>query len=299
MATAGRAARKILRIVILALLFQSACNAISMAATPFRVLASTFPVYLFTLNICQGAQDVKVELLIPAMAGCPHDFALRPADLLKLDRADALVINGGGLEEFLDKPLRGRKIPIIDAGIDVPMLPGTISHGDHSHSNAHIFAAPKWAAMMVANISAQLAGLNAPNAEIFAKNTSGYTARLLAISHRLEEIGARAANRKIALAHEALAYIATNAGLKICAVFENTESPAGIAKLTKLLLADKPALLGGDSQYPDRMVKLLSQETQIPWAILDPCSNGPADAPLDYYEQMMEKNLQILEARFD
>lgn len=300
LAQAGRCARKYLKILAALLLLQPlTVPGNQVAAAEFRVLASTFPIYLFTMNVCHDARDIKVELLIPAVVGCPHDFALRPADLLKLDRADALVINGGGLEEFLDKPLLGKKIPIVDAGKDVPMLPEAFSHGDHSHMNAHIFSAPKWAAMMVKNIAAQLTRLNKPNAEIFERNSRAYIATLLAISQRLERIGANAANRKIALAHDALAYLANNAGLEVCAVFENTESPAGIARLTKLLIADNVALLGGDAQYSDRMVKLLSQETKIPWVMLDPCSNGPADAPLDYYERKMEENLRILEDKLD
>jgi zinc transport system substrate-binding protein len=40
-----------------------------------RVLATTFPVYQIVRNITQNVPDVEVQLMLPAQAGCPHDYA--------------------------------------------------------------------------------------------------------------------------------------------------------------------------------------------------------------------------------
>ena len=66
-----------------------------------RVLATTFPVYQIVRNITQNVPDVEVQLMLPAQAGCPHDYALTPQDMSKLAQADILVLNGLGLEAFL------------------------------------------------------------------------------------------------------------------------------------------------------------------------------------------------------
>lgn len=42
--------------------------------------------------------------MLPAQAGCPHDYALTPQDMSKLAQADILVLNGLGLEAFLGSP---------------------------------------------------------------------------------------------------------------------------------------------------------------------------------------------------
>ena len=76
------------------------------ADRPPRILASTFPMYQIVRNITQGVDGVEVELMIPAQMGCPHDYALTPQDMTKLARAEVLVINGLGLEEFLGAPVR-------------------------------------------------------------------------------------------------------------------------------------------------------------------------------------------------
>ncbi len=263
---------------------------------PFRILASTFPIYQFTANVCANVPNITLNLLIPAAAGCPHDLALKPADIQKLATTDALVINGAGLEEFLAKPLADleRRPQIIDAGANVPVL----NEDGPDHLNSHLFASPANARLMVANIAARLAELNPENAEQYAKNAEDYSARLAKLSDQLHKIGQNAANRGIALEHDALAYLAVNAGLEIVAVFEHSLSANALAKVELLLVAKKPALLAGDAQYPDRLLRTLARETGIPFAQLNPCASGPADAGLNYYETVMQKNLELLEKFF-
>lgn len=275
----------------------------------FRIVASTFPVYLFTANICANAPNVDLQILVPAAAGCPHDFVLRPQDMQKLTTADALVINGAGLETFLEKILASMKPGphVVDAGKDIPLIASAMAHEDHDHShghgdemaNPHIFAAPDKAVAMVRNIAGALAGLDPANAPLYSQNAQRYAAILEALAEKFRNVGLRAKNRGIALEHDALEYLALNANLKIVAVFENSLSAAGFMQMAALLKKDKPALLAGDSQYPDRLLKTLGNETGIPFVQLNPCANGPDNAPLDYYQTTMEENLDILNARFD
>lgn len=107
-----------------------------------RVLATTFPVYLFTRNVAHSRPYVRVELLIPAQAGCPHDYAPTPRDLQKLAQAQVVVMNGLGLEEFLAAPLKkiNAKATVIDSskGIDPLPLPRGMSpppHAGHDRSS--------------------------------------------------------------------------------------------------------------------------------------------------------------------
>lgn len=283
--------------------FACACHGghhVCAAEKPFKVLASIFPVYLFTANVCADAKNVQVELLIPAAAGCPHDFALKPQDMQKLAKADVLVINGAGLEEFLEKILSGPAsgLPVIDGGANIALLPEA-GHEGHDHGNPHIFAAPEDAAIMVGNIAAGLARLDPANAAVYEKNAAEYQGVLREISDRLKETGQKAANRRVALEHDALAYLARNAGLEVVNVFENSIAASRMASLLKELKASAPKVLAGDSQYPDRLLKTLSSETGIPFIQLNPCAGGPENAPLYYYQKVMEENLDILGNSFD
>lgn len=277
----------------------AACHHGRCAEKTLRILATTFPVYQFTANVCHTARNVEVELLIPAAAGCPHDFALKPADLKKIADANIIVINGAGLEEFLTKPLASmhKKPEILDAGLNVPVLGE--ADGNSDHVNPHIFASPANAALMVANIATRLSILDPENLPIYNQNATIYVEDLKKMGKSFQEVGAKAKNRGIALEHDALAYIAHNAGLNIVATFENSASASQLASLKKKLVKDKPALLAGDAQYPDRLLQTLATETKIPFAKLNTGASGPGDAPLDYYLSVMKKNLETLEKFFD
>lgn len=289
-----------------------ACHHGHCAEARFKILASTFPVYLFTLNVCAGANDVSIELLVPAAAGCPHDFSLKPGDLRKLTNANVLVVNGATLEDFLIKPLQtaGDKLPVIDGSKGATLLDGDDHDHDHDHAgddhghargdvNPHLFAAPYGAAIIVKNIAAGLQKLDPQNAAIYAANAAAYDEKLRALSDKFQAIGKNAANKGIVLEHDALSYLARNAGLEIVATIDAHASAAELASVKKIILAKKPAALAGDSQYSDKLLFTLSRETDVPVIRLDPCASGSANPPLDYYQTIMEENLKILEKSFD
>ncbi len=205
-----------------------------------------------------------------------------------------LVINGAGLEEHLLEKMKSAApgLAIVDAGLGITPLPS----GDHDHPNGHIFASPKMAALMVGNIAAGLSLQNPVNESIFSLNAQNYAGALDGISQKFAETGLKAKNKKIALEHDALAYLAANASLEVVAIFESSMAAAQLKKLEDRLKTEKPAMLAGDSQYPSRLLETISQDTGIPFGLLNTCTNGPADAPLDYYQQKMNENLKILEA---
>lgn len=281
------------------------CLQATLANAIERIAASTFPVYLFTAAVCDKVPGIKLELLIPSSLGCPHDFTLRPMDMQKLASAEALVINGAGLENFLLKELDSleKKPLIVDAGRDISPLPVFENHEhayhNHDHGNPHIFASPANAALMVNSIAESLAAMDPVHAELYKANGLKFAKKLDHLSVKLAAIGPKSSNPKIALEHDALAYLAANAGLEVVAMFENSSSASTLASLGKELKTIRPSLLAGDTQYPDKLLKTLANETGLPFAQLDPCASGPEDASFDYYLEVMNRNSGILEEYFD
>jgi ABC-type Zn uptake system ZnuABC Zn-binding protein ZnuA len=101
------------------------------------VLATTFPIYQIVRNITQGRDGVKVDLMLPSQLGCPHDYALTPQDMQKLAKADILVINGLGMEEFPGAPVKkaNPNIRVIDSSTGIKE---TLQYsGDQHHKHGH------------------------------------------------------------------------------------------------------------------------------------------------------------------
>ena len=116
-------------------------------ASPFRIVTSFYPLQIMALNIASDIPDVTVENLAPPMTGCLHDFSLTPKQLQSLSGASVLIINGRGMEAFLEKVIRRYpNLPIIVAS--------------EGQGNPHVWMSVPLARKMVARIASQLAQLD-------------------------------------------------------------------------------------------------------------------------------------------
>ena len=256
-----------------------------------RVLATTFPVYQIVRNITQNVPDVEVQLMLPAQAGCPHDYALTPQDMSKLAQADILVLNGLGLEAFLGSPsARAQKeLHTIDSSKGISgLLPYTDAeaaheeHEGHHHGgmNPHLF--------------------DPANAATYWANAENYARTLDALADEFAALGGKLKNSRIITQHGVFDYLARDMGLDVVAVIQadDTQAPSAsdMMKLIKAIRSQHVGAIFTEPQYPDKVAATLSRETGIATAKLDPVATGPAIAPLDYYEKTMRANLHTLES---
>ena len=101
-----------------------------------RVVASFYPVYIAALNVVGDTEGVDVVSLTQPQTGCLHDYQLSPDNLLMLEDADVLVLNGAGAESFLDNVLHQRpQLPVIDTSAGIPLL--EVDGHVHTEENGH------------------------------------------------------------------------------------------------------------------------------------------------------------------
>src|SRR5688500_7753978 len=72
------------------------------AEKKLKVVTTFLPAYSFAANIAGDLADV--ENLLPGNVSL-HEYQLSPGEIRKLNRADLIVINGLGMEVFLDRAL--------------------------------------------------------------------------------------------------------------------------------------------------------------------------------------------------
>lgn len=320
------------------------------ATKELHVLASTFPMSLFTRNVINGVEGVKVESMIPAAMGCPHDYALTPADMGKIRRSDLFIANGLGLEEFLGAPLQRANpgIVVVDTSRGITDLleiaparsekdhehnhdsstktphreavhepaethdsrhrgHGRDDHGeenddhhehDHRGANPHLFASPSMAVRIVQNIAQALALADPAHAEAYLRNASAYAASLADLAEQFERAGQKLRTRKIVTQHAVFDYLARDMGLEIVAVVAEDPgqepSAAEMLRIVKVIKKQGAASIFTEPQYPAKVGRTIASEAGISVEILDPVASGPDNAPLDYYQQVMRKNLETL-----
>ena len=99
---------KILTIVFAASMLLTGCNNSAESNNSIEsnnkltIVTSFYPMYISTLNIVKDIPDVEVINMTAPQTGCLHDYSLSTKDLKTLSSADIFVINGAGMESFLD-----------------------------------------------------------------------------------------------------------------------------------------------------------------------------------------------------
>ena len=119
--------RCILLIILVALLL-SGCTA---QAPQAQIAATTLPVYEMTTRLCDGT-DLTVTQLVTEAVSCLHDYALNVRQVRAAEAAELIVINGAGLEDFMEDLLHDKSV--IDSSVGIALIEGSADH-DHGHDH--------------------------------------------------------------------------------------------------------------------------------------------------------------------
>jgi zinc transport system substrate-binding protein len=278
--------------LLLSLVAAGACGRPESApprAEAFRVVTSFYPMYVIALNVTQGVPGVSVRALNRTFFGCLHDYQLTTDNMRALSEADALVVNGAGMETFLEKIVRQNpRLRVIEAARGIPLI----------DSNPHVWVSVAGAIREVRNVARGLAEADPPHADSYAANAEIYVAKLEALKRRMAENLAAARGKPIVTFHEAFPYFAEEWGLKVVAVVERDPGSAPSAKeLEETIRAIRSAGVSAlyvEPQYPAHAAEAIALETGARIYMLDPAVTGPDDP--DGYIRIMEKNLEVLKA---
>ena len=292
--------KKFVALLLAALMMTSAL------ASAETVVTSFYPIHLLASNLLEGIDGIELASLAEPTSGCLHDYQLQTGDMKTLARADVFLINGAGMEGYLEGVFEAfPTLPVVDASQGVTLLEDCSDHGhedddhDHDHAfNAHIWLDAENAAQMVANLADGLIAALPQHEAAITANRDAYMARLTALDAELTAAMANLPHKDIITFHEAFPYFASAYGLNVAAVInrdpDDALSPRQLAELCKSVKALGAPPLFVEPQYEDMAATTISRETGAPLYILDPVVTGPADAPLTYYEDIMRQNLSVL-----
>lgn len=260
------------------------------------IVTSFYPVYIATINITKGIAGVEVINLTKPQTGCLHDYQLTPEDMKTLEKANIFVVNGAGMEAYLQKAVqRYPQLKIIDASKNIALI-----KDDHGEENPHVWVSISNAILQVENIAAQLSLLDPVNAADYQVNAADYIERLTGLRNKMHRALENVSQRNIITFHEAFPYFAQEFNLHITAVIERepgTElSPQEMNNICEKIKESKAPALFVEPQYPAKAAETIAKETGAKIYMLDPGVTGQAKPEAyDAYINLMEQNLQILQ----
>lgn len=260
----------------------------------FHIVTSFYPMYIATLNITQGIDGVTVTNMTKPQTGCLHDYQLMTEDMKTLEKADAFVINGAGMESFLDKVIKQQKsLKVIDASKGIDLLK------DGDEENPHVWLSVTDAIAQVKNIAEQLKAADPKHADAYEKNAAAYIKKLEALKTEMHAALDAVPNKDIVTFHEAFPYFAKEFGLNIISVVERepgTEpTPAELQETIEQVKALPVKVLFTEPQYSPSAAETIARETGAKIYTLDPIVTGEAnEQALNAYIDTMKKNMETL-----
>ena len=263
-------------------------------AEPFRIVTSFYPMYVATINITDGVDGVEVYNMTKPQTGCLHDYQLMTEDMKTLEKADAFVINGAGMEDFMDKVTeQQKKLKVIDASRGIELI-----HDDEG-DNPHVWLSVTDAIQQVRNIADQLKEADPAHADAYEKNAAAYIEKLTALKSEMHAALDNVPHKDIVTFHEAFPYFAKEFNLNIIGVVERepgTEpTPTELQETIEQVNALPTKVLFTEPQYSPAAAETIARETGAKIYTLDPVVTGEATPQAkNAYIDTMKANMKVL-----
>ena len=277
---------------------------IGTAQAEVKVLTSIKPLQLIAAAVQDGV--AVPEVLLPPGAS-PHNYALRPSDVRKVQSVDLLYWIGPDMEGFLPRVLSGRSQPSV-AVQDLPGLKlrhfGADNHShaeeadehDHDHRpgslDAHLWLSPVNARVIADKMAADLSAADPANAQRYQSNAKAFNERLDALDQRLKKRLTNVQGKPYFVFHEAFDYFEDAYGLKHAGVFavaaEVQPGAQHVAAMRKRLQEVGKTCVFSEPPLRPRLAETLVAGLPVKLAELD-ALGGYTPATAQGYEQVLEK----------
>ncbi len=270
-----------------------------------QVVTSFYPMYILAQNVLDGAQNVTLTNMAGAQQGCLHDYELSVNDMKLLENADVFVINGAGIESFLDNAIQSfpdLEIVSLSDGFDILLSEEEEGHSHddgHDHSvNGHVWASPLGAIYEAQALCSYMVERDPAQKELYEQNTQAFVTQVEQLYNDMVQAVQGFQDKRIVTFHEGFDYLARDIGLTVAGVMakEPDQDPSAkeLEELINLINEQGIRALFGEAQYSDKIPNLISRETGVPVYTLDLVVSGEENPDKGTYVRVMYENLEIL-----
>lgn len=269
-----------------------------------KVVVSVLPIHSLVTGIMQGVD--RPELLIRGNQS-PHDFTLRPSDMLKLHQADLVIWVGPDVESSLSRLFNKARftgemmaLTRMDHGTQAngawetseAQQPATrAQHHDHATGNdSHIWLSPAIARRIVARITDRLCEMDPANAVRYRTNSRTLIARLKRLDTQLASMLSSVKGVPYVVFHDAYHHFEQHYDLNaVGAVSVNPERQPGarhIHELREKIARLQARCVFSEPQFRPKLVATLVAGTATKTGQLDPLGHDLTAGPNAYFELM-------------
>lgn len=275
-----------------------------------NVSATYYPLFEFAKHV--AGDKAQVKNLTPTAAE-PHDFEPTPKNMADLQKADVLIYNGGSLEPWTDKFVKGYKGHAVKASNNISLREGE----EHSHEDGeadmqqdhephaaikdpHFWLDPVMAQQVVNNIRDGLTKADPQNADYYAANAKNYIQQLQNLDKAYSQGLKQCQHDTVVVAHESFSYVAARYGFTVEAIAglnpEEEPSAARLAEITEHVKEHGLQYIFFESLVSPQLADTIAKETGAQTLVLDPIEglNDAAQKTGKDYLKIQYENLENL-----
>lgn len=240
--------------------------------TGVKVVATTTQIGALTREVAGGEVELTVLLSEGADA---HDYEPSPKAVAQIKDADVVLVNGIGLDAWLDDVISGagaERVVVVTDGIAI--RGADAEHGDdeeHDEGDPHVWHDPENVKVMVDNIAAALSEADPEKAATFQASSDAYKAKLDAVDAQVRALidSIPAENRKIVTNHDSFGYFFDRYGLEfVGAIIPGTSKDAqpsakDLADLTDLIKREGVKAIFAEEEVDPKVARQLAADTGV------------------------------------
>jgi zinc/manganese transport system substrate-binding protein len=271
------------------------------AAERLNVVASFSILADFAQEV--GGSDVSVASLV-GPNGDAHAYEPTPADVKRVAEAQVVIVNGLGLEGWLNRLLEASgsvaQVVVASKGVETIARAGDDLEA-HSGTDPHAFQDVENAITYVRNIAQAFCAAEAEACPSFQRNADDYVARLKLLDQEVKAAVERIPQdkRRIITSHDAFGYFAHAYGVRFLAPqglsTDAEASAADVAKLIEQIRNEKASALFVENISDKRLIEQIARETGLRLSgVLFSDALSPAEGPASTYLKMMRHNVRTI-----
>ena len=274
-----------------------------------NVVTSVSPITNIVKNV--GGEKITLTGLIPEGVNS-HTFELVPSDVVKVNDADLVIIDGLGLEvnvkDVVDQTQNTnpdlQMLKLGDNSITPDQYVFDFSFPEEAGDpNPHLWLNVLYA-MKFANLTRdKLVEMDSINEDYYTENTNRYIAKLKQLDEGIMKAVQTVPeeNRKLLTFHDSWAYFAPRYGMVVIGAIQPSDfgqpTPREVANLIDQIKAENVPAIFGSEVFPTEIVDQIAKEANIRMVGTlsdDDLPGDPGDSQNSYVGMMLENMKNML-----
>jgi zinc transport system substrate-binding protein len=241
-------------------------------SSKIKVAATIAPLGEFTRAV--GGDKVEVIVVVPPGVE-PHTFEPTPSLMVDMAKADLYVMNGAGLEFWMDKLLHANtKMVVVDSSQGISLL-----QESEDEIDPHIWLSLRNAAVQVDNICSGLIEVDPQNKYYYVKNRDAYLSKLKALDEELNQTFAGKKSKIFIVQHPAWTYFARDYELRQVPLMEGEKEPGPryLGEVIELARKNNITAIFVEPQFNPKSAEVIGREMNARIVALDPLAGNYLD----------------------